>query len=219
LSPRRGDLSEQIREFAQSQSELLNRTITNGIRLSSFLRRDGAQGWVGYRISKLDLSGEAIPVTLTDAPPTCHLRVLHIFRLDDEGKWLMNVESTFGLYADETWESVIFHYDYKRDPEDSYPTPHINVSGDSPQLQALATRVGKQLSLKDLHLPVGGRRYRPSLEDLVEFLVVHGLAEARPGWQDAIGEHRARFQKRQLGAAVRRDPETALAELRNLGLA
>ena len=37
----------------------------------------------------------------------------------------------------------------------------------------------------------GGKRFRPSLEEIVEFLVVEGLTGGRPGWDAAVEEHRA----------------------------
>jgi hypothetical protein len=33
---------------------------------------------------------------------------------------------------------------------------------------------------------MAGRRYRPTLEDFIEFLVLEGLAEARSGWRDVL---------------------------------
>jgi hypothetical protein len=58
--------------------------------------------------------------------------------------------------------------------------------------------------LGQLHLPVGGRRFRPTLEDIVEFLVLEGICDERPGWENAVQEHRMRWRENQLKAAVRR---------------
>jgi hypothetical protein len=71
-----------------------------------------------------------------------------------------------------------------------------------------------------MHLPVGpreGRRFRPSLEDVIEFLVVEDLVEARPKWQDALNATRSPFQELQLKAAVRRNQELAKAALEEDG--
>jgi hypothetical protein len=74
------------------------------------------------------------------------------------------------------------------------------------------------MDLKDYHFPVGGRRFRPTLEDIIEFLVLERLVEAHHGWEDAAGEHRSEWDRRQLRAAVRRDPETAMEQLRSMNL-
>lgn len=57
---------------------------------------------------------------------------------------------------------------------------------------------------------MGGRRFRPSLEDIIEFLVCEDLAEGRPGWQRVVDEGRDRFQPNHLRAAMRRN--TAVVE-------
>jgi hypothetical protein len=215
LSPR-PEFDEQVRRFAAEQADLLNRTITDGVRLAPILQEDDRVGFVGYRISRDNLTGEAIPVSVTRARAKCYLRVLHTFRIDDEGVWLMNVRSTFGLYADPDAESVVCHYDYDREPEHPYPAAHVQVTGESEALASLCRELGRDLQLGRLHLPVGGRRFRPSLEDLIEFLVSEGLATARSGWEAAIAEHRAWYHRKQLGAAVRRAPDIAAEELRRM---
>jgi hypothetical protein len=65
-----------------------------------------------------------------------------------------------------------------------------------------------------LHFPTGGRRYRPALEDVIEFLIVEGLADGQAGWRDVLNEERDAYWRIQLRAAIRRDPWTALAALR-----
>jgi hypothetical protein len=56
---------------------------------------------------------------------------------------------------------------------------------------------------------VGGRRYRPTLEDVIEFLVIENLADARDGWADVLACHRKAWERLQLSAAIRADPGTA----------
>jgi len=77
-----------------------------------------------------------------------------------------------------------------------------------------AGRVSPKRLLRDFHFPLGGRRFRPILEDVVEFLVVEKLTEMRDGWETVVKEHRDRWEERQLRAAVRRSPDIALAQLR-----
>ena len=78
-------------------------------------------------------------------------------------------------------------------------------------------RVAKPHDLASLHLPVGGERYRPCLEDLLEFLVVDCGVDHQPGWQNAVHDGRMRWRRRQLGAAVRDTPDEAARVLRELG--
>lgn len=67
------------------------------------------------------------------------------------------------------------------------------------------------------HFPVGGRRFRPGVEDLIEAMISEGIATGRPGWQAAVEEHRNGYDRKQLGAAVRRAPAIAIQELERLG--
>jgi hypothetical protein len=128
----------------------------------------------------------------------------------DPGGYLTVSRSTYALrLSADSSGPPLFHYDFNRDPASAYPEAHVQVPGQSWVLGQLGERFKRQWELGQLHFPVGGRRFRPCLEDVVEFLVVEGFAEPRDGWKDVLEEHREGFHRRQLGAAVRSDPETA----------
>jgi hypothetical protein len=59
--------------------------------------------------------------------------------------------------------------------------------------------------------------FRPTVEDVIEFLVVERIAEARDGWDRTLNASRERFHRRQLHAAVRRYPDIAAEQLREQG--
>jgi hypothetical protein len=40
--------------------------------------------------------------------------------------------------------------------------------------------------MSDLHFPVGGSRFRPSLEDVLDMLVRELGVDHEPGWRDAL---------------------------------
>jgi len=73
---------------------------------------------------------------------------------------------------------MLVHWDYARDPENDYPSAHVQVNGDCEHFDILteqarnAGRVSPKRPLRDFHFLLGGRRFRPILEDVVEFLVV-----------------------------------------------
>lgn len=148
---------------------------------------------------------------------TLILRILHTCALDNERRFLMNVRSTYGVYTDDDTETVLVHYDYERDPQNQYPPAHIQVAGSSDAVDALSGTLDRDLILGKLHLPVGERRFRPSIEDIVEFLIVEDLVEAREGALDVVRLHRADYHRKQLSAAIRRDPDTAAETLARLG--
>jgi hypothetical protein len=70
--------------------------------------------------------------------------------------------------------------------------------------------------LSKIHLPVGGRRFRPALEDVLEALIDERIVSGSPIWRDVLNESRDEFRRRQLKAAIRREPDVAAAALRAL---
>lgn len=53
---------------------------------------------------------------------------------------------------------------------------------------------------------------------MIEFLITEKLVTPRNGWQEKVEKGRQSFQKHQLRAAVRQDPDTVMAFLRDEGL-
>lgn len=101
----------------------------------------------------------------------------------------------------------------------TFAPAHIQVHGESGalgfHLGAIAST--KLPKLQDLHLPVGGKRFRVSLEDVIEFLIEDLGVPGHNGWQDAIATSRHRWYTRQLGGAVRADQRSAVEVLEGLG--
>ncbi len=215
------DLEGQAREFAAQVTNLLNRTVADGIRLKSIIAgKRAVTVHVGYGISAKDLTAKPVPLGIGKTPAVCHLFVAYILVLDPEQAYLAVAKSQYGLYLDSDRQKMLVHWDYTRDPENDYPVAHVQVNGDCEHFDILtekarsAGRTSPMRPLRDFHFPVGGRRFRPTLEDVVEFLAVEGLAEMRNDWETVVKEHRDRWEERQLRAAIRRFPEIARQQLR-----
>lgn len=146
-----------------------------------------------------------------------------MLQADPEETYLAVNKSQYGLYLDRELRQMLIHWDYEREPGHAFAAAHVQVNGECEFFDALTEharnsgRVCPERPLWDFHFPVGGRRFRPSLEDVVEFLAVEELAEVRPGWEDAVREHRERWEGRQLQAPVRRYPHIAMDQLREDG--
>lgn len=210
------DLEAEARSWAERLSELLNGTITTGLRLSAVARPDG-RCIVGRGLTKNSFTPKVIPVTVSQAQPRCFLFAVWTLALDEETARLTVTQSKIALRVDDGGDAEdIFSYEYGTDPDGDYPEAHLHVAGDSPLLQQLCERTGADKRLRDLHFPVGGRRFRPSLEDVIEMLVTEGFVTPRDGWSDVVEASRRAFQAGQLRAAVREDPDTARKELEAL---
>lgn len=78
-------------------------------------------------------------------------------------------------------------------------------------------RVKKPHDYSTLHFPVGGERYRPCLEDVLQFLIVDCGIDHKLDWETRVHEGRERWRRMQLRSAVRDIPKDAAAVLRSLG--
>ena len=135
----------------------------------------------------------------------------------DEDRYLTVERSAWVVSGGEEAEHEFFHYDYER-AKDHYTEAHLQVEGDNPHLEQLLEDCGRtRKALSKLHLPVGGKRFRPALEDVLEFLIDEGIVDAKPYAKDVLDRERTEFRRLQLKAAIRRDPDTAAAALRGLG--
>ena len=211
------DLEAEARSWADGLTDLLNGTITHGIRLSAVVRGDGLCT-VACGVTRKSLTPEVIPLTISQAPARCFLYAAWTLDIDSESGRLTVTKSKFALRNDNEREADdIFRYEYGTDPDDEYPEAHLHVAGDSPLLQELCERTGTNKHLGDLHFPVGGRRFRPSIEDIVEMLITEGFVAARGEWKQVVAASRQDFLKRQLRLAVRQDPVTAREELEAIG--
>lgn len=172
------------------------------------------QAHVSYAAQQDGEATTHFPLTTGRRAPACHMRVGYALILDTEREHLAVAKSSIDVAADRDGARPLFRFDYERGKGGGYPEAHIQVSGESPAVDAVLARRGRQRPLAKLHFPVGGRRYRPTLEDVIEFLIVEGFVEPRAGWQAVIEATRGEFHRLQLAAAVRRDPTTADRALR-----
>jgi hypothetical protein len=212
------DLRGEADRFAAELSTLLNHTVTNGIRIIAITDKTAQQARIGYGISPSDLDPRMIPLALGGKAPRLYLGLLYKMAADDQGRHPMILSSVMYLSPDRDGTQTLLHYDYERNKADDYPEAHLQVCATSEEWERAMSSYGpKGRLLKKLHLPVGGRRFRPTVEDLVEFLVTEQLADGRRGWKAHVDQGRRSFEERQLRAAVRRNPEIALAILREEG--
>lgn len=126
----------------------------------------------------------------------------------------------------------LFRYHYRRKPVGALPSAHLHVHGHRDETLALmlggreAGRVrdrlrsigsGKFPRLSALHFPLGGRRFRPGLEDVIDMLRAEFEIDVMDSADDALRTGRLAYRQMQLASAIGDDPLTAAAELERLG--
>lgn len=214
--PSSRELQRRARNFAGQLNDLLNGTVLDGPVLTTVTNAPGDRAWIGFGLSREDVVPlRAMPLTVSVAPPKAFLHVYHVLTLEPGTGYLTTARSDAGVYLDAEMRECLCRYDYERDKADDYPEAHLHVYAETDAIARCATTAGDH-RLSQLHFPVGGRRFRPVLEDLIAFLIREGLANRKPGWEGIVQTHRERFYKIQLRAAVRRDPDTAREILADL---
>lgn len=143
--------------------------------------------------------------------------------LDRSSRYLKTVRSDMVVKSvlDRT---PLVRLDYRADMT-SAPTAHWQIHAERGAFSHLLarahaqtpSRVTKPHDLSSLHLPVGGERFRPCLEDFLHFLVQECGVDSVVGWRDALEEGRASWRHKQVRAVVRDAQDDAAEVLRELG--
>lgn len=199
--------------FARNLAGTLNKTVCDGAFVGMTLRPKDEMVVFGTGMRR-DQRATPIRMRSRGSVPV-YLTVSGKLYLDQAG-YLTVRDSRYAVSAGDP-ETLLYHYDYERFKQD-YPPAHVQVCEAGPAWDALlAASDGLKHEVAKLHLPVGGIRYRPSVEDIVEALIMEKILVGKPGWEDAIADGRKRYHQQQLRAAVRSDPSTAIIELQDAG--
>ncbi|NIL74829.1 hypothetical protein RhoFasB10_00921 [Rhodococcus sp. B10] len=164
-------------------------------------------------------------VPLTQAPPRggsspnplAFLGVTIKCCLDSQDRYLAVENSTYRLVAaiDKT---PMVRLEYERNARRK-PTAHLHVHAHRGAFSHILSRLKHKTphSLESLHLPLGGDRFRPCLEDFVQFLIEDCQFDSKATWLDAVHEGRERWRRIQTRAVVRDAPSEAVGALRRMG--
>jgi hypothetical protein len=209
------DLGSQARGFAQTLQDVLNKTVCDNAQVSAVINSRSGNAHVGTRLSRVDLLSEKI-VMRSRARTKIWLDVSSVWFRNDEG--YLTAQSTYcGIWLGDEPQDLLLHYDYERDKA-LYTEAHVQVGGSHPLLEQMLRELGRDGDhMKDLHLPVGGRRLRPALEDLLESLIAERLVEGKTGYQSVLDASRRDYRLKQISALVRSNQETSAAALRAVG--
>ena len=116
--------------------------------------------------------------------------------------------------------SPIIRWEYDRDAR-SKPSSHVQVTAHRGALTHILSQLGHTTPhlIESLHLPMGGDRFRPCLEDVIEFLIRDCGFSGGEDWRRVVRDGRAKWRRIQTRAAVRDSPGEAVAQLEAMGYA
>lgn len=159
---------------------------------------------------------QSIPL-LVGGKHLANLWMQFIVTLDHRGRYLAVERSTIEV---RDGRLPLLHLDYRRDMHTA-PAAHWNVHAERCAVTRLVTRSLPERSgdVSTIHLPVGGERMRPCVEDVLEMLAVDFGFDVLDGWQDTLRESRRGWRERQVAALVRDMPTVAAQALVDLDYA
>ncbi len=141
--------------------------------------------------------------------------------LDDESNYLAVQQSTYGLWVRPDLHRKarpVFRIEYIRDARNT-PPAHVHIHAESMEFGWIygTSRLAPP-RLEEIHFPVGGRRFRPTVEELLRFLNRENLfVNWLPGWDVLIEESLEDWEWNQARATVRQHTDAAVDQLRAMG--
>lgn len=163
---------------------------------------------------------EIKPIRLTSGSNLiAELHVSRHFCLDSSAQFLAVHRSTYRLVHPDS-RRPLFRYEYGRDIHTA-PASHIHQHDDHPILSQVHAEAGRRKpgSIWAMHFPTGGARFRPCLEDVLQFLITEFRLDTVPTWRSAIEAGREAWRRIQTRSVVRDAPSDAVAILEELGYA
>lgn len=208
------NLRDKANDFARDIQNILCHTVCSHAMIGASVLPGSAPERVfvvGHNVSRRDVFPTRLALRVGKKAPKLWLDVSFRVQMDQWDQYLTVQRSFFGVFPSLDGKHALFHYDYERDKRDDYPDAHIQIAG---QDEAMAALLPGKPTVK-LHFPVGGKRFRPCLEDVIEFLVREGLTEGKPGYKQVLDSEREKFRVKQLRAAMRRSPEVVADFIRD----
>ncbi|MER0240680.1 hypothetical protein AAHZ94_01285 [Streptomyces sp. HSW2009] len=224
MSAEKVTLNDKAAEFADTLTDLTRGVLGQGSPRFSALN-------VGDRIRVAPLAADGrsmrIPVKI-DGEQCISLHVQHFCCWDGPSKYLAADRADVHVYF-EGVQDPLFRYEYLRHSQ-TPPGAHLQVHAHRDEMAyllrlaekkkgrpAAKMRKRKLPRLSEMHLPVGGHRLRPALEDVLLLLIREFAIDVADDWEGVLDRHLRQWRVVQLKSAVRDAHESAADALREMG--
>ncbi len=219
-------LEHAVEGFISRLNNVIDASIHTDIRFAAEFFEPDERAIVQFPIPA-DRRSPGLPLVRPNddsQPSNLFLRAQYRVEMDDTNVHLQVITSTVGLLVDVTGGQsdprplVRVEYDRRRS-KPGRPAAHVHLHANSPELAWIYGSSGQPApDLHALHFPVGGRRFRPTLEDFLLFLDRERIfTNWKPGWRAKVIESLAEWDRSQARTTVRRYPDEAIAQLEDLG--
>jgi len=212
-------LRERAANFAQEIQDTLTRVLPGTFQMVSIASN---QRYV-VRPDGESTNAQRIAL-LVDGEHLANLGLQFYLGLDSSGTFLKTWKSNLAIHSvlDRT---PLIRQEFDAAMTTAAPMAHWHVHADRGALSHLLARahavrpdlVSKPHDISSLHFPVGGERFRPCLEDFLEFLIRECGVDPLPGWEAAIIAGREKWRMRQFRSSARDLQQEAAEVLRTNG--
>jgi len=221
-------LETQAREFAESLTSTVRALVPDCAAFDASLLRDRQLKRERFWVRQDPATG--IPLSV-DGNPILTLKAEYHCFLDGHGQSLAVDETQVKVYAGpQAAREPLFRYHYLRHGPSDLPAAHIHVHAHRDALSHVLGQTGIKTArgrarargddiprMPDLHFPVGGHRFRPCMEDVLEMLVTEFGVDHPEDAIEALRKGRETWRRSQTRTVVRDTTEEAIAVLRALG--
>lgn len=220
------ELRRSVQEFVGRLNAVLVGAIDTPARFEATDSRDNERAFVRPVERHGDLAGGLALLRAADpsGTPALFLNAHYAVEMDPTGIRLRVATSMVGLWADVTGgrkrPRPIVRVEYDRSQLGrGHAAAHVHLHANSPELAWMYGSAGRPApDLHALHFPVGGRRFRPTLEEFLLFLDRENLFDDwKEGWKPRLIRSLEAWERRQARATARQFPGEAIGALEALG--
>ncbi|MEU7630607.1 hypothetical protein AB0C34_11545 [Nocardia sp. NPDC049220] len=214
------ELEHQAHEFAKQLTETVQFVAgpdTPGFAATAVLELNM------FRVAQVPESGV---VLCDETGPLLRLAVEYMCTWDGYERYLAVDRSKIHVFVEPNGRQPLFRYEFDRRTTDALPSAHIHFHGEHSELEAAMRACGESTArakrrrrgktkslLTDLHFPVGGTRFRPCLEDVMQMVIEEFGITPRGGpvatTYRQLAERREHWRRLQIATSVRDAPATA----------
>lgn len=223
-------MSESLEAQARAFAEELTRTVRLLVPHVSPFRARALVTGDRERFAVRQEPDTGVPL-LVETQPLLTLKVKYECALDGVERYLAVEESDFKVHpGDKAAGEPLFRYHYRRAAKGDLPSAHLHIhahrdaaafvmagAGEGTRRGKRRARSGDVPHLYELHFPLGGHRFRPCLEDVLEMLVVELGVDSTLEGLESLRAGREEWRRKQLRSVVRDDSDEAADVLRGLG--
>ncbi len=217
-------LQAEAERFARRLTDLIQGCISGAPAFEVVDAKTAQQLRIGPRPFRPDAAG----FSLIQLPRSCDsgrapltLKIEFRVSLDDAEEHLAVQHSTYGLWVQpdpKRNRRPVFRVEYDREAYNKPPS-HVHLHAESLEFGWIYGTAGVALPrLSELHFPVGGRRFRPTVEEFLRFLNGEKIyVDWQDGWEEIVQKSFAVWEQVQARATVREHAEAAVQQLRSMG--